>query len=220
MSYGRIMNGGAVEDWARSDTVEAMGDLFRALATPVRLSIVMELSAAPRAVGELVEALGVSQPLVSQHLRVLRAARLTVSETSWPRGSSSSDVTGGVPSSRALAGAPTLASARASATARRPGWEREWGKVRMGSSSGAEHHPTRGSAPRRRRIPAPVGQAECVLTRAARGAATTPAAARGLRSGRGAGWRTGRPDWRIRRSGPPPAPGCRGGRGGSRRGNV
>ncbi|MGQ6516171.1 ArsR/SmtB family transcription factor [Serratia sp. IR-2025] len=104
MSYGRIMNGGAVEDWARSDTVEAMGDLFRALATPVRLSIVMELSAAPRAVGELVEALGVSQPLVSQHLRVLRAARLTVSETSWPRGSSSSDVTGGVPSSRALAG--------------------------------------------------------------------------------------------------------------------
>jgi ArsR family transcriptional regulator len=70
------MDGGAVDGGARAEAVEAMGDLFRALATPVRLSIVMELSAAPRSVGELVEALGVSQPLVSQHLRVLRAARL------------------------------------------------------------------------------------------------------------------------------------------------
>ncbi|MHA6628731.1 ArsR/SmtB family transcription factor [Pseudonocardia sichuanensis] len=69
------MDGGAVGQ-VRSEAVEAMGDLFRALATPVRLSIVMALSDAPRSVGELVEALGVSQPLVSQHLRVLRAARL------------------------------------------------------------------------------------------------------------------------------------------------
>lgn len=36
----------------------------------------VELSAAPRSVGELVDALGVSQPLVSQHLRILRSARL------------------------------------------------------------------------------------------------------------------------------------------------
>ena len=76
MFYGHGMDGAAGEGWVRSEAVEAMGDLFRALATPVRLSIVMELSAAPRSVGELVEALGVSQPLVSQHLRVLRAARL------------------------------------------------------------------------------------------------------------------------------------------------
>lgn len=76
MFYGRLMDGGVIGGRVRSETVEAMGDLFRALATPVRLSIVVELSAAPRSVGELVEALGVSQPLVSQHLRVLRAARL------------------------------------------------------------------------------------------------------------------------------------------------
>lgn len=80
MSYGRVMDGRAVEDGARSEPVEAMGDLFRALATPVRLSIVMELAAAPRSVGELVEVLGVSQPLVSQHLRVLRAARLVAAD--------------------------------------------------------------------------------------------------------------------------------------------
>lgn len=76
MSYGRVMHGGATDGGIGFEAVEAMGDLFRALATPVRLSIVVELSAAPRSVGELVEALGVSQPLVSQHLRVLRAARL------------------------------------------------------------------------------------------------------------------------------------------------
>lgn len=76
MSYGREVNDPATPDPARLGAVEAMGELFRALAAPVRLSIVMELSAAPRSVGELVEVLGVSQPLVSQHLRVLRSVRL------------------------------------------------------------------------------------------------------------------------------------------------
>lgn len=80
MSYGRAVDGGSGGGRAGSDVVVAMGDLFRALATPVRLLIVVELSAAPRSVGELVEALGVSQPLVSQHLRVLRAARLVAVE--------------------------------------------------------------------------------------------------------------------------------------------
>jgi ArsR family transcriptional regulator len=70
------MDADAVDGGTRSNAVEAMGDLFRALSTPVRLSIILELSAAPCSVGELVRALGVSQPLVSQHLRVLRAARL------------------------------------------------------------------------------------------------------------------------------------------------
>ena len=45
-----------------------------ALANPVRLAILDELSDGPRSAGELVRALGVSQPLVSQHLTVLRAA--------------------------------------------------------------------------------------------------------------------------------------------------
>jgi ArsR family transcriptional regulator, zinc-responsive transcriptional repressor len=55
---------------------EAAGDLLRVLAAPARLAIVMELAEQPRFVHELVERLGLSQPLVSQHLRVLRGARL------------------------------------------------------------------------------------------------------------------------------------------------
>jgi DNA-binding transcriptional ArsR family regulator len=55
---------------------QAAGELLRVLAAPVRLAIVMELAEQPRFVHELVERLGLSQPLVSQHLRVLRGARL------------------------------------------------------------------------------------------------------------------------------------------------
>lgn len=50
------------------------GDLLRALAAPVRLAIVLQLRIEERCVHELVDALGVTQPLVSQHLRVLKAA--------------------------------------------------------------------------------------------------------------------------------------------------
>src|ERR1700738_2404528 len=55
---------------------EAAGELLKVLAAPARLAIVTELAEQPRFVHELVELLGMSQPLVSQHLRVLRAARL------------------------------------------------------------------------------------------------------------------------------------------------
>ena len=57
-------------------SLEAASELLRALASPVRLGIVRELAAHGRAVHELVKALGVSQPLVSQHLRVLRTSRI------------------------------------------------------------------------------------------------------------------------------------------------
>jgi DNA-binding transcriptional ArsR family regulator len=53
---------------------EAAGDLFRALASPVRLAIVDLLITEPRVVHQLVELTGIAQPLVSQHLRVLRQA--------------------------------------------------------------------------------------------------------------------------------------------------
>lgn len=48
--------------------------LLRALASPIRLAIVTELAAGERCVHELVAQTGAVQPLVSQHLRVLRAA--------------------------------------------------------------------------------------------------------------------------------------------------
>ena len=49
---------------------------FAVLADPSRLRILDLLRERPRAVGELVGALGISQPGVSRHLRVLRDARL------------------------------------------------------------------------------------------------------------------------------------------------
>jgi DNA-binding transcriptional ArsR family regulator len=65
-----------VKDLAR---LEPAVELLKALAAPVRLAVVEELSRRPRCVHELVDTLGVSQPLVSQHLRVLRGAGLVTS---------------------------------------------------------------------------------------------------------------------------------------------
>jgi len=59
-----------------TQTYEAAGELLRVLAAPARLAIVVELAVRPCHVHELVDRLGMSQPLVSQHLRVLRGARL------------------------------------------------------------------------------------------------------------------------------------------------
>ncbi len=58
----------------------AATDLLRALASEHRLAIVQELSTGPRCVHELVDALAVSQSLVSQHLRVLRGAQVVRTE--------------------------------------------------------------------------------------------------------------------------------------------
>ena len=55
-------------------TLAAAGDLLRALAAPVRIAIVLQLRESPRCVHDLVDALGVTQPLISQHLRVLKFA--------------------------------------------------------------------------------------------------------------------------------------------------
>ncbi|MBS2538817.1 winged helix-turn-helix transcriptional regulator [Catenulispora sp. NF23] len=60
--------------------LRAAGELLKALASPVRLGIVRELSSGGKRVHELVAALGVSQPLVSQHLRVLRGFRIVTAE--------------------------------------------------------------------------------------------------------------------------------------------
>ncbi len=56
--------------------LERATDIFRALSNPLRVAIVRELAQGERAVHEIVDALEVSQPLVSQHLAVLRGARL------------------------------------------------------------------------------------------------------------------------------------------------
>jgi DNA-binding transcriptional ArsR family regulator len=60
----------------RLDDYGAAGDLLRALAAPIRLAIIVLLGDTERCVHELVDALGAPQPLVSQHLKTLRAAGL------------------------------------------------------------------------------------------------------------------------------------------------
>jgi ArsR family transcriptional regulator, zinc-responsive transcriptional repressor len=62
-----------VRDLAR---LEPAVELLKALAAPVRLALIEELAGGPCCVHELVDRLAVSQPLVSQHLRVLRTAGL------------------------------------------------------------------------------------------------------------------------------------------------
>ena len=60
--------------------LDAAGDLLRALAAPVRIAIVLQLRESACCVHELVDALDLPQPLVSQHLRILKSAGVVVGE--------------------------------------------------------------------------------------------------------------------------------------------
>ncbi|WP_433493980.1 ArsR/SmtB family transcription factor [Micromonospora sp. CA-248089] len=60
-------------------------DAFTVLAEPSRRRILDRLRRAESSVGELVDALGMSQPAVSKHLRVLREAGLVTSRTAAQR---------------------------------------------------------------------------------------------------------------------------------------
>lgn len=53
-------------------------DLFRALAHPTRIRVLELLAAREQTVHELQDALGLEQPVVSQHLAALRARQLVV----------------------------------------------------------------------------------------------------------------------------------------------
>src|ERR1044072_4342591 len=64
------------------DVLDTSGDLLRALAAPVRIAIVLQLRESARCVHELVDALSVPQPLVSQHLRILKSAGVVSGERS------------------------------------------------------------------------------------------------------------------------------------------
>lgn len=61
----------------------AYAEVFTALADPTRRHILEALREEPKTVGELAEGQPVSRPAVSQHLKVLQAARLVAVQ---PRG--------------------------------------------------------------------------------------------------------------------------------------
>jgi ArsR family transcriptional regulator len=70
-----------VVDTKTPDVLAGAADLLKALASPVRLATVVELADGPRCVHEIQTALKasgreISQPLLSQHLKVLRTAGL------------------------------------------------------------------------------------------------------------------------------------------------
>lgn len=58
-------------------------DVFSALANPVRREILMQLRRGPRSVNDLAGGFELSRPAVSEHLQVLRKARLVKEQ---PRG--------------------------------------------------------------------------------------------------------------------------------------
>jgi DNA-binding transcriptional ArsR family regulator len=59
-----------------TEGLEAAAELFKALSSSSRLRLLRLLGEGEAGVSALVEASGLSQPLVSQHLRTLRAAGL------------------------------------------------------------------------------------------------------------------------------------------------
>ena len=60
-------------------------DGWTALGDPTRRAIFERLAERPRAVGDLASELPVSRPAVSQHLKVLKAARLVVDRAAGNR---------------------------------------------------------------------------------------------------------------------------------------
>lgn len=65
-----------LSELTQKDSLEDIYGIIRALDSPLRIRIMLALYERPHFVYELVELLGSSQPLVSQHLKVLKSARL------------------------------------------------------------------------------------------------------------------------------------------------
>lgn len=59
-----------------TEDLAELSEIFAALADPTRLAIIYVIRARERSVGEIAADLGLSEPLVSQHLRRLRALRV------------------------------------------------------------------------------------------------------------------------------------------------
>ncbi len=76
----RAWNGDSVGSTTTDGLLDSAGELLRALAAPIRIAIVLQLRESQRCVHELVDSLDVPQPLVSQHLRILKAAGVVTGE--------------------------------------------------------------------------------------------------------------------------------------------
>ncbi|WP_345907602.1 metalloregulator ArsR/SmtB family transcription factor [Sphingomonas sp. UBA4815] len=69
-----------------AEMIEDIAALARALGHPARIRIVRLLLAAPGCIGgDIVEAVGLAQSTVSEHLRILKAAGIISGEIDGPR---------------------------------------------------------------------------------------------------------------------------------------
>lgn len=68
------------QEYSYQHNISRTAELFKALATPSRLKILLALSHGPCTVTKIVTATELSQPLVSQHLKVLRGIHLVTVE--------------------------------------------------------------------------------------------------------------------------------------------
>jgi len=69
-----------VDSWAMDEITILQAEILKTLASPRRIEILHALARGPIEVGHLAEAIGASQPNVSQHLSVLRAAGIVEAE--------------------------------------------------------------------------------------------------------------------------------------------
>lgn len=59
---------------------DVVTNIFRALSNPIRAAILHRVAHSPHTVTELVECMSLSQPMVSQHLKILRDATVVKAE--------------------------------------------------------------------------------------------------------------------------------------------
>lgn len=67
---------------ATDESIARTAEVFKALATPSRLRILLVLCQGPSSVTNIVDETHLSQPLVSQHLKLLRGLQLVAVERS------------------------------------------------------------------------------------------------------------------------------------------
>lgn len=79
-SYPPRTSVASTRELSTSENVAAMTSVVRAIDSPLRIRMLLALNERPHFVSELVSLVGSSQPLVSQHLKVLKAAKLVNAE--------------------------------------------------------------------------------------------------------------------------------------------
>ena len=69
-----------MQNHLRREVHQLHAEICQALSDPTRILILYELRESAKKVGELAEAINVTQPTVSRHLKVLRERRMVLAE--------------------------------------------------------------------------------------------------------------------------------------------